>query len=183
MNQEEWRPISGYEGLYEISSYGRVRNRFGKILAQCNKEGTDYKRVHLCKNNVAKWHSVHRLVAKAFLPIEEGKDVVNHLDHDKSNNHVENLEWTTIQENSAYAAQEGRYHIPYENLKKGLGLLKEPVIGISPEGLEYVFESIAQAARYTGANRNAIARCCMQKYGCKTAATFRWRYAKDEEVA
>ena len=173
---EEWKPIEGYEDKYEVSSLGRVRNKYGRILAQCKKKNADYLRVHLAKDNTARWFSVHRLVAIAFLPREEGKDTVNHLDHDKTNNCVDNLDWCSLKENCAYAAQEGRYKVPYENLKKGLALLKKGVIGTSSDGAEYVFESIAQAQRVTGASRTAIARCCQGKYGCKTAAGYKWRF-------
>ena len=174
---EEWKPISGYENLYEVSTHGRVRNRHGRILAQNKKKNSDYMRVHLAKNNTAKHFLVHRLVAMAFLPMEEGKDTVNHLDHDKTNNHVDNLEWCTLKENCAYAAQEGRYKVPYDNLKKGLALLKKGVIGTDADGNEYVFESIAQAQRVTGANTAHIAGCCNGVYGRKTAKGFSWRFA------
>lgn len=173
---EIWKDISGYEGKYQVSSLGRVRNRFGKILAQSHKRGTNYLRVHLAKDCAAKWFSVHRLVAIAFLPMENGKDTVNHLDHNKENNCIENLEWCFLKDNCAYAAQEGRYHIPYENLSKGRALLKKCVAATSKDGTEYVFDSIAQAQKITGANRTAIANCCNRKYGYKTAAGFSWRF-------
>lgn len=174
---ETWKDIDGYDGKYQVSSLGRVRNRHGKILSQSYKRGTNYLRVHLAKNNTAKWFSVHRLVAIAFLPKEDGKDTVNHLDHNKENNCVENLEWCSLKENCAYAAQEGRYKVPYDNLKKGLALLKKGVIGTSSDGTEYVFESLAQAHRVTGASRASIAGCCQGRYGCKTAAGYKWRFA------
>ena len=176
MNDEIWKDIAGYEGKYQVSNAGRVRNNHGKILAQCNKKNTDYKRVHLAKDNTARWFSVHRLVALAFVPKEDGKDVVNHLDHDKANNHADNLEWTTLKENSAYASAEGRYKVPYENLKKGWGLAK-PVIAISPEGTEYEFESEKQAARVLGINRKHIGSCCREAYGRKSVGGYRFKYA------
>lgn len=174
---EQWLPVPGYEGLYEVSNRGRIRNRYGKILVQANKVGTDYKRVHLCKNNKAKHHSVHRLVAMAFVPNETGGDVVNHLDHNKSNNNAENLEWCTQKENARYSADEGRYNFPYANLINGRGHNKRSVIATAEDGTEYVFESITQAVRFFGISDGRISACCKNKYGSKTAYGFRWRYA------
>ena len=175
--REEWRDVVGYEGLYQVSNEGRVRNRHGHILTQCYKNGSIYKRVHLARNNSAKWHSVHRVVALAFLPRIEGKDTVNHLDHNKENNCVENLEWVSLKENCAYAAQEGRYKVPYDNLLKGRGLLKKAVIATAKDGTEYEFESITQGARILGASRRDISQCCNKKYGHKTSNGYHWRFA------
>lgn len=175
--QEIWKDIEGYEGLYEVSNMGRVRNRFGRILTQDYKKGTQYKRVHLCKDNKAKHYSTHRLVAIAFLPRIEGKDTVNHLDHNKENNCVDNLEWASLKENCEYAAQEGRYKVPYENLLKGRGLLRRAVIATAKDGTEYEFESITQAARVLNISRSHIGQCCKKAYGRKTVKGYEWRYA------
>ena len=177
IEKEQWLPVQGYEGLYEVSNHGRVRNRHGKIIAQYYKRGTEYKRVHLCKNNTAKHHSVHRLVAQAFVPNINGGDVVNHLDHNKSNNNADNLEWCTLKENARYSADEGRYNFPYENLLKGRGLLKRAVIAKAKDGTEYEFESMTQAARFFGISRSHIGCCCKKKYGHKTSFGYEWRYA------
>lgn len=179
MNQkkiEKWKPIQGYEGIYEVSNRGRVRNRHGKILKQGNKQHTDYKRVHLARNNSARWFLVHRLVAVAFIPQEEGRDIVNHLDHDKSNNDVDNLEWTTVKDNCAYAAEQGRYKTPHSNLLKGRGLLKTPVIATDKDGVEYRFESVTQGARILNVPRSHVGSCCRNVYGRKTAGGYSWRY-------
>ena len=112
---EEWRPIVGYEGQYEVSSYGRVRsldrydrmNRFwkGRIL----KSYTDtvgYLNVRLCSNGKLKHHLVHRLVAEAFIPNPDNLPQVNHRDEVKNNNSVENLEWC-----------DGKYNVNYGTRK------------------------------------------------------------------
>jgi len=176
-NEEQWLPVQGYEGLYEVSNMGRIRNRYGRILKQEDKTGSEYKRVHLCKSNRAKHHSVHRLVAIAFVPNESGGEVVNHLDHNKANNNADNLEWCTIKENSRYSADQGMYNFPYQNLLKGRGLFKKSVIATSKDGTEYVFESISQAAKFFGINKSHIGSCCQKKYGRKTSYGYEWRYA------
>ena len=93
---EEWRMVVGYEGLYEVSNFGNVRSK-RKILKQTNYNG--YQCVCLSKESNRKIHKVHRLVAIAFIPNEENKREVNHIDEDKTNNHVSNLEWVTPKEN------------------------------------------------------------------------------------
>lgn len=111
MTEEIWRPVVGYEGLYEVSSYGRVRsldrydsrNRFrkGRIL-KLSDNGRGYLIVGLHSNNKVKNFLVHRLVAEAFLPNPENLTEVNHKDEDKSNNCVDNLEWCNRNYNINY---------------------------------------------------------------------------------
>ena len=114
---EEWRPIVGYEGLYEVSSYGRVRsldrydsnNHFlkGRILKLCaDKDG--YLNVGLCLGNKVKKYKVHRLVAEAFLLNPDNLPQVNHRDEDKTNNRAENLEMCNAKYNSNYGSRKDR---------------------------------------------------------------------------
>ena len=100
---ETWKPIAGYENYYEVSNLGRVRNiKRNKIVkSYTNKNG--YQRVQLSLNKKKLNYMVHRLVASAFLPKPENKDVINHKDYDRSNNSVENLEWLTFKENTHYS--------------------------------------------------------------------------------
>lgn len=107
MNNELWLDISEYENLYQVSNCGRIKSlnyrRTGKeqILKQAtNKDG--YKFVSLRKNGKGKTFTVHRLVAKAFIPSIENKVEINHIDCDKTNNCVSNLEWCTHKENTDY---------------------------------------------------------------------------------
>lgn len=100
---EEWKEIIGYEGLYEISSYGNIRNmKTGKIRnLQPGKNG--YVKVDLYKDGDCSWFRVHRLVAEAFIPNPLNLPVVMHLDNDKSNNYYLNLKWGTVSENTKQA--------------------------------------------------------------------------------
>ena len=112
MNSEEiWKDIIGYEGLYQVSSYGRVRSldrydsrncfRKKRILKLCaNRLG--YLKVGLWSNGKVKHHLVHRLVAEAFIPNPNNLPIINHIDENPSNNNVDNLEWCTAKYNMNY---------------------------------------------------------------------------------
>ncbi len=116
---EKWRPVKGYEKLYEVSSFGRIRSLESTCFA-CGGKRTDtllagtetfngYLRVGLRGARKGepgyqqKWIRVHRIVAEAFIPNPEGKPQVNHRDGDRRNNRVENLEWVTGSENMQHA--------------------------------------------------------------------------------
>ena len=119
-----YKPITGYEKLYEISNLGTVRSldrynidkngkkKFypGKVLKFdiTEKNHTNYYRVTLCKNNKTSRYLVHRLVAQMFIPNLNNKPHVNHIDNNGTNNTTTNLEWCTHSENMAHAQQQGR---------------------------------------------------------------------------
>ena len=95
-------PLKGYENYYEITCSGIVRNASThKILRQENNKG--YLRVALCKNNKIQRHLVHRLVANNFITNKEFKRYVNHIDGNKLNNTIDNLEWVTASENELHS--------------------------------------------------------------------------------
>lgn len=112
---EEWRPVVGYEGWYEVSNYGRVRSldryvnakngsaelKKGVLLEQ-RDNGKGYLRVTLSKNGKVKQPRVHRLVAEAFIPNPDNLPEVNHKNFDKSDNRVENLNWCSHIQNIRY---------------------------------------------------------------------------------
>lgn len=120
---EEWKPVVGYEGLYEVSNKGRVRSidrlRKGKHQNMCRMQGkmlkpiiqNGYLIVSLVKDAKCRHYRVHRLVAEAFIPNDDlEKSHVNHIDGDKTNNSVENLEWCTYRENAIHAIRTGLWH-------------------------------------------------------------------------
>lgn len=100
--KEIWKDVVGYEGLYQISSFGRLKHfstRFGwNILKNTNKKGW-YFNVVLRSKNGNRSVKLHRLVAEAFIPNPENKREINHIDLNKQNNRVENLEWCSHKEN------------------------------------------------------------------------------------
>lgn len=116
MKKEFWKQISGYEGMYEISEIGMARSvdRIGSdgkkykgkpLTLALNRHG--YYFVRLRKNGHTKAFKIHRLVAINFIPNENGKSEVNHIDGDKTNNAVGNLEWVSRSENLKHAYKKG----------------------------------------------------------------------------
>ena len=101
---EEWKNVIGYEGLYEVSDKGNVRNVRRNTLLKLQKN-QGYIRVALSKNGIKTWLRVHRLVAQAFLPNPDNLPQVNHKDEDKTNNSVDNLEWCDQAYNNLYGTR------------------------------------------------------------------------------
>lgn len=99
-----WKPVVGFEGLYEVSSLGRVRNKKGEILKQRIKRTncTCYKSVDLWKDGRYHKKYIHRLLAEAFIPNPDNLPMVNHKDEDGTNNFIDNLEWCTREYNVNY---------------------------------------------------------------------------------
>lgn len=106
LENEEWLDIKGYEGLYKISSLGRLENlKNNKIYKIPSKN--KYQSVRLTKNKIKTYYRVHRIVAIHFIPNPENKTDVNHKDGFKNNNKRENLEWATKAENTIHAHKTG----------------------------------------------------------------------------
>ena len=152
---EIWKDIRGYEGLYQVSNYGRVKSLprtitnlgtkgglyhiKGRILKpQVNRNRHNYCEVNLYKGAKSKRHKIHRLVAETFIDNPDCKLEVNHKDGDKANNYVENLEWVTDQENKTHAWSNG---LMTANHRKEMVICNEN---------GQVYESITSAAKSLG---------------------------------
>ena len=146
MAAEVWKPVKGYEGLYEVSDCGNVRSldrtvsttrgtrRIQGRLLSPKQNTTGYLQVALFKNGTRKEWLVSRLVAEAFCEKPEGCDVVNHLDNDISHNLATNLEWTTQRGNIMHSfRQKRRYVRPVE---RSDGKLYEQLNRVAEDGFD-----------------------------------------------
>lgn len=116
---EEWKPIQEFDGRYEVSNLGRIRsqnyNRKGVILTQRPHYKNGYMQCHFSYHDpisercVTTTRDVHRIVAETFIPNPENKPCVNHIDFNRQNNIVTNLEWVTYKENIWHSKLAGRY--------------------------------------------------------------------------
>ena len=169
---EIWKPVLGYEGLYEVSNLGRVRSIFRwkqyKILKPILKKG--YFEVGLWKNKKAKWVMVHRIIAIAFIPNPNGFLYINHIDENKMNNCADNLEWCTAKYNCNYGTRNKR-------IREKIYI---PVLQYTIDG-KFVaeYKSIQTAANLINKNPRHISDCCRGKR--KSAYGFVWRYKSESK--
>lgn len=179
MQEEIWKPIKDYDGLYEVSNYGRVKslkrnvraNTCGirvlpeKILSAC-KSSCGYKLVVLCENGKHHSINVHRLVAEAFIPNPNNYKEVNHKDEDKTNNKVENLEWCDRKYNANYGT----------GIERCSSKRCKPVAMIDLETNQVIkeFPSAKKAMDCTNIDRNLIGMVCLGK--TKSAGGYFWKF-------
>lgn len=148
---EVWKPIEGTHGMVEISSEGRVRSllRPARTILKMQKDTKGYYRVRVTVNREKMTFKVHREVAKAFIPNPEGKPQVNHIDGNKSNNAVSNLEWVTNQENARHAFDTGLFDSVTAGAQRSNELRKRPIIAREVlTGAVMQFPSVSDAERY-----------------------------------
>ena len=172
--QEIWKDIKQYEGLYQISDLGRIKNVVTRKILKptLNKHG--YLVIHLYKNSISKTFSVHRLVAEHFIANINGFYMVNHLDCNKQNNNVTNLEWITAKGNSQHASKKGRYAKQSEHMKRINEKSLRPVVAIKENVTLYY--SSAKEAEKDGFSHSDISRCCNGKR--KTHRGYVWQFAE-----
>lgn len=181
--EEIWKPIEGYEGLYEVSNLGKVRS-LDRVIRRSYKghpywhmtlkgrvlrSGTDhgwYSFVIL-QNKSKRCRLVHRLVAEAFMDNPENKPEINHIDGDKKNNSVANLEFCTPSENMRHAFDTGLHKT--KSVK---------AIDVSTGGEFKVFRSVAEAQEYFG-NRGTSNISNALHGRSKTTYGYRWEFVDD----
>ena len=197
---EIWKDIEGYEKLYMISNLGNV---YSNLTNKKLKPGIDkgYLKVNLRKNNKTKQHTVHRLVAKAFIPNSNQYPCINHKDENPSNNSVDNLEWCTYKYNNTYGTKiertkrklsqinKGENHPMYgrnhtEESKEKISKSKsKPIICITTNE---IFISCKDASIKKNINCGNISECCKGKRKTAgkdiiTGQKMIWEYLKKEE--
>ena len=176
MNEISWKPVVGYEGLYEVSNTGivksldRMKNRKHTIERDL-KPSTNkrYKEVKLYKNGTKRSIKVHRIVAQAFVPNPYGKPQVNHIDGNKDNNNADNLEWCTQAENNRHAIDN-----KLQDPNKMIEATRKKVVQLSLQGdVVKVWASLTQAATSLGLQVANISHCC--KGRIKQTGGYKWR--------
>lgn len=190
--EEVWKTIIGYEELYEVSNMGRVKSlsrtkkqgtgnyyRKEKILkSELNHKG--YPVVSLYKKEIKKTKSIHRLVAKAFIPNPNNLPQVNHIDGNKKNNCVENLEWVTASENVKHAFENGLHKGGNYGKFGGKHNRAKKINQYDSNGnFIKTWDSIIDITRNLNILSQNISKCCKKQYGRKTTGGYIWRYADE----
>lgn len=181
IKKEIWKDIKNYEGLYQVSNLGRVRslnkcvkhsnhymNLKGQILKLQIDCQTSYKKIRLCKDGKYKQYSIHRLVAEAFIPNPNNYPVVNHINENRIDNRVENLEWCTVSYNNTYG----------DRIKRVVSKTSKPILQYDLKG-NFIkeFPSLSEAARTLKMSASNIVSCCTGKY--KQAKGYIWKYKSE----
>lgn len=177
---EQWQDIPGYEGLYQVSTLGRIKSNRSIKSLHIDKGG--YLTVWLCKDSIQKNYKAHRLVALAFIPNPENKATVNHIDGNKQNNCVENLEWATHSENINHANRTGLRTVTDAQREAARITGKKTcdknrlrkAVFCTKDGFKHEFESAHDGARFVVGDASPIIRCCKGKK--KTYKGYEWGY-------
>lgn len=163
--KEEWRPLVGYSWPYEVSNFGEVRSLNYRKTGKCKKlnqtvVADGYLAVRLKKEKKPMLFRVHRLVASVFIPNPNNYPIVNHKDENKTNNHVDNLEWCTAQHNLTYGNLTQKKSKVVYQYDKNLNLV-------------HIWNSTMDAQR-NGFHNTGVSKCCAGKL--KTYKGYIWSY-------
>lgn len=162
------KDITGYEGLYAVTSCGKVWSYRSQKFLKLQDNGNGYTIVGLCKNGKNKTFLVHRLVGLAYITNTNPTEFteINHIDEIKNHNYVKNLEWCSFDYNQHY----GTRNVRIQDLKE-----KHAVKQFSLDGILLAcYASLSDANRSTNIAKSSIARCC--KGERKSAGGYHWQY-------
>ncbi len=187
--KEFYKPVVGFEGLYDVSNLGNVRSLYVKKSGEkhsrekkfrvLKKIKSLYLKVTLSKNGKQYQKHIHRLVAEAFIENPDNKEQVNHIDANKYNNNLENLEWVTSKENAQHASSLGL--LP----KTCLGVFgkdhpsSKSVYQIDKHGNVKKWDSASDAVRDVGADSGGISRSCLGEYDTHKGCVWLFEYDGD----
>ena len=186
MEEEIWKDVQGFEGYYQVSSYGRLKSfkkvPTGRVLKNTNSKG-DYFRIVLDAGGNKLHTSVHRLVATHFIPNPDSLPVVNHKDGNKQNNRIDNLEWCTHAYNTADSIQRNPHVL--DGMKKYNRVTRPKPVTQFKDGWPYVTYSSAKAAEMStgicARNILQVANKTPYRNGLvrKTAGGYVWMFLED----
>lgn len=182
-----WKDIKGYEGRYMVSNHGEILstkfNGKGKsrILKQ-NDKGRGYLSVSLYKDKKVKPRTVHRIVAETFIPNPNNLPQINHIDGNKKNNNINNLEWCTAKENVQHAWKNGLVKMTEERRKRSIKHLEKYKKISSVEINQYTLDekyvktwsSIKEASETLKISAGNICNCCKGKLN--QTGGYKWAY-------
>lgn len=173
---EIWKDIQGFEGLYQASTLGNIRSvdrvitQFGhkkhynrRMKGQIIKpklQNSGYSVVWLSKSGKVSPYTVHRIIANTFIKPIEGSDYVNHIDGNKENNKVSNLEWCTLSENITHSYRD-------------IGRKPSKPLSVLCVDTGEIFESIQRAAKDKGITKTSISHVIHGRN--KTAGGLKWQ--------
>ena len=183
--QNVWQDIPRFKGKFEASITGMIRNKETREYRKpyINDSGYFVVGIYDSTKKGTVHHRVHRLIAETFIPNPDNKRTVNHIDGNKLNNKVDNLEWATHRENLAHARNIGLVVTTERQRKTASENIKKNRLQAHPEkrcfseddaGNRIEFPSIREAAVYVQGSASAICLCCQGKK--KTHKGFRWGY-------
>ena len=201
MDNEIWKDVIGYKGFYQVSNLGRIRSLDRTVERGCSYlpikgkvltghiNGDGYHFIGLCKNNIRKFLAIHRIVAQAFIKNKYDKPCIDHIDGNRLNNNVENLQWCTNKENMnnpisikrMSKSLKGRSFSKTHKEKIGLANRNRTDQSKNVAKIDKtsgktikVYPSLGEAYRQTGIHFSNISKVCKKK--TKSAGGFKWEF-------
>jgi hypothetical protein len=173
------KSIKGFGGRYKASSDGRIWSEKKQSFLTPRTRNDGYQQLTLCHDGARNECYVHRLIAETFIDNINNFPQVNHIDENKSNNAVSNLEWCTARYNINWGTAPARRRSKWtlEQLRKSArhaGTFRFKRVVDLTTGISY--ETAAEASKKSGVNRTSIVSCCKGRY--KTAGDHQWAYAE-----
>ena len=160
------RDIKGYEGLYAVTSCGKIYSYKRKAFLRPGKNSRGYLCVNLSKNGKSKTYYLHRLVVETYIPNPENKLEINHKDENKTNNCVNNLEWISHKDNCNFGTR---------NERSGKARRKKVVCIETQE----IFNSLTEAGKAINRSESNISQCL--KGIINTCAGYHWAYYNEDK--
>lgn len=181
--KEIWKDIKNYENKYKVSNYGKIKNSKTNKILKPSLNTYGYPIVTLCKDGTTSTKTIHRLVAESFIDNSNNLPQVNHIDGNKQNNFITNLEWVTISQNIIHSYKKGLRNYPIGNKNNRYGKLgrkhnKSKAVIQYDKNLNIIakYGSEREAERITGIRQSSIGCCCRNTQ--KTAGGYIWKFER-----